>query len=84
MNDTTIRDRLDPRFSNGALDRARLLNLAPAYLERCWHRTLAVLGYDDEAVWREMTGRDAQGWTTAERERYTTWRVLDHFGMAAS
>lgn len=38
-----IHDRLDPRLANSPLERARLLNLAPAWLVRCRSAAVAIV-----------------------------------------
>lgn len=68
-------DRLDPRVGLGGDLRRRLAGMSATVARAMDRAAMAALGLDEDGIWRTETGRDEDGWTRAERERWALWKA---------
>jgi hypothetical protein len=69
------RDQMDPRATLTAEDRAWLRRSTPALLAKMQDDLMVALGLDEDARWLAETGRNSQGFTPNEWDRFVVWKT---------
>lgn len=81
-DEIAFEDRLSSRLSLAPADRAWLRRTPPTVLAGYARKLMALLGLDEDAVWRMETGRTEAGWLPVEYDRFVVWKA--HGGNIAT